>query len=305
MTAVMCMGNFWNWSGGFGQYLAWAGKGSIPYPPPAEGGDWATYQFFASSFYKNKTAVGLYVNTLAKVITRVNTITGKPYTQDPTIMSWQLGNEPRGVLNGFAFRKWIRKMTSEIKSLDANHLVTIGSEGRTSSSFAGNRFTKDHKSDDVDYTTAHLWVQNWGWYDPAKSETSLPDAIVKGQEYIRYHAELAQKINKPLILEEFGISRDLNNHDPMASVQVRDAYYTAIFQEIYDLAKAGTPVSGVNFWAWGGEGRPRVPEGFWKAGDDFLGDPPHESQGWYSVYETDSTTQAIILKYAKLMSELP
>ena len=26
----------------------------------------------------------------------------------------------------------------------------------------------------------------------------------------------------------------------------------------------------------------------WKPGDDLLSDPPHESQGWYSVFDVDA-----------------
>ena len=33
-------------------------------------------------------------------------------------------------------------------------------------------------------------------------------------------------------------------------------------------------------------------------GDPYLGDPPHEPQGWYSVFDTDASTQAVIRDYA-------
>jgi hypothetical protein len=46
-----------------------------------------------------------------------------------------------------------------------------------------------------------------------------------------------------------------------------------------------------NFWTWSGgfpqyygEGRPPRPGKFWKKGDVFLGDPPHELQGWYGMH---------------------
>jgi mannan endo-1,4-beta-mannosidase len=108
-----------------------------------------------------------------------------------------------------------------------------------------------------------------------------------------------------LVLEEFGISRDSNNHDAASSTRIRDLYYANIFQGIYQ--KANQPngvVAGVNFWAWVGEGRPRLPGCIWKAGDNFIGDPPHETQGWYSVYDRDSTTNLIIQDYALKMGGL-
>jgi mannan endo-1,4-beta-mannosidase len=42
----------------------------------------------------------------------------------------------------------------------------------------------------------------------------------------------------------------------------------------------------------------------WKLKDDFIGDPPHEAQGWYSVYDTDSTTIKIIKEYASKIGSI-
>jgi mannan endo-1,4-beta-mannosidase len=51
---------------------------------------------------------------------------------------------------------------------------------------------------------------------------------------------------------------------------------------------------GINFWTYSGEGIPPHPGEYWKKGDIFTGDPPHELQGWYGVYSTDSSTLSII-----------
>jgi mannan endo-1,4-beta-mannosidase len=54
MVAIMCLNNFWNWSGGVGQYIVWAGDAdSIP-NPSAPGGDW---QHQISQFYSNEARV--------------------------------------------------------------------------------------------------------------------------------------------------------------------------------------------------------------------------------------------------------
>lgn len=46
--------------------------------------------------------------------------TGKPYSEDKAIMSWQVGNEPRafGDDNKDAFAGWMREVTALIRSLD-------------------------------------------------------------------------------------------------------------------------------------------------------------------------------------------
>jgi mannan endo-1,4-beta-mannosidase len=63
-------------------------------------------------------------------------------------------------------------------------------------------------------------------------------------------------------------------------------------------------IQGVNFWAWSGESRPRINGGLWKEGDPLLGDPPHEEQGWYGVYDTDVSTINIIKSYSDKIESL-
>ena len=70
------------------------------------------------------------------------------------------------------------------------------------------------------------------------------------------------------------------------------------------MAKESKNMAGSNFWAWGGFGRPREPHAVWKRGDEFIGDPPFEYQGWYSVFDRDETTLEVIRKYAGLMNEV-
>ena len=303
MTAIMCMNNFWPWSGGMAQYVSWQDSSEIPYPPISGEGDWHTYQVYTASFYSNEDAVTDFFNHLRFIVLRENPYTGTLYRDDPTIMTWELGNEPRGINNREDFMQWIENTAKYIKSMDSNHLITIGSEGATAHPSSGNDFLADHQSSYIDYTTIHVWVQNWGWFDPYDKE-SLSPAIEKAITYINQHAVLAEKLNKPVVLEEFGISRDDNDHDITGSVTLRNKYYSQIFTHILDKAAAGSPIAGLNFWAWGGAGRPREPQAIWNIGDDFTGDPPHEHQGWYSVYDTDSTTLEIIGQYTKIFNSL-
>ena len=62
-----------------------------------------------------------------------------------------------------------------------------------------------------------------------------------------------------------------------------------MFEEVYASMSADGALAGDNFWAWSGQARP---------GDDGVGDPPHETAGWYSVYDTDDATLAIISAHA-------
>lgn len=304
MQAVICLNNFWPWSGGMAQYLAWHGAGPIPYPPPAEGGSWSQYQLYTAKFYDNPAAVKAFEEFIRMMVKRENRLTNVRYIDDPTIMAWQLANEPRAFLHRKSFLKWVENTAQLIKSIDPNHLVSLGSEGYTSSKFAGTHFVNDHKSDNIDYATFHCWVQNWGWYDPKKHEETIDQAYKKVDKYIKKHLKKAKKIDKPIVMEEFGIARDLGDHTPSAKTKVRDQYFQTIFQTLFEYAESNEGIAGTNFWAWGGLGRPQKPKAIWKIGDDLIGDPPHEYQGWYSVYDQDQSTLSIIRTYAEKFGNL-
>ena len=305
MYAVVCLNNFWPWSGGMAQYVKWHSQESIPYPPPQPGGNWDTYQKFTAKFYSNQEATEHFNNFLQFIINRSNKYSNISYKNDPTIMAWELANEPRGVDNAEEFNQWIDETATYIKSLDKNHLVTTGSEGETPYKAAGMDFIKNHDGKNIDYTTMHIWIQNWQWYDPLKPNQTYDVAQKKMIEYFDDHVKKAKQLNKPIVLEEFGIARDSGSFDPAKSTKNRDIYYQTVFEKVYQSIKNKTPVGGVNFWAWGGEGRPKKPYGsIWQVGDTFIGDPPHEQQGWYSVYDKDSSTLNVVNNHARKVNAL-
>ena len=56
---------------------------------------------------------------------------------------------------------------------------------------------------------------------------------------------------------------------------------------------------GSNFWAWNGEARAAHADARFVDGDrGYMGDPPHEPQGWYGLFDGDSTTLAIVREHA-------
>ena len=306
MKAIMTLGNMWHWSGGFGQYVVWAGRArSIPYPPPHPGGDWDEYQRFAAEFYGNARAVSYYLDHVTKIVTRVNPYTSTPYRDDPTIMAWELANEPRALSNVDDYLAWVAASAQLVKSLDHNHLVTIGSEGDTSEpGYSGTEYLRDHSLSAIDYGTAHVWAQNWGWYDPVDADSTYAPAVALAKSYIDSHVSRTLTLDKPIVFEEFGLARDLNSFSPASTVTVRDQYYAELLGHLHGFAK-NNAVAGANFWAYAGESRPVQPFGlWWQPGNAFLADPPHEPQGWYSVYNSDTSTLEVVERYSRLMSEL-
>ena len=290
--AIVMMNNFWQWSGGFCQYLAWAGKGPVPYPPPHPGGSWDTFQKTAGTFYSNGKAVEMFNNLLKFVV---------PQLSSNPIVIWELANEPRGMKNK-DFAGWIEDTAKLIRSMAPGQLVTTGSEGQTGSPlYAGTDTVRDHQSPFIDFITFHLWAENWNWLQEKNIEGSYPRALDLAKKYVNDHAARAAKLQKPLLLEEFGFPRDQHGWGPDSTVTMRDKYFEEIYALVNSL-KATTPMAGIMPWAWAGDARAPRPGEMWKPGDPFIGDPPHEKQGWYSIYDKDSTVALIKGWSAKLVA---
>jgi mannan endo-1,4-beta-mannosidase len=304
MYAVICLTNFWPWSGGMTQYLLWSGAIKKILYPSDIANSWGNYMNQAATFYSHPKAIELYFKAISNLIKRKNTITQKLYTNDATIMSWQLCNEPRAMNNQKDYLNWVENTSRFIKKLDPNHLVSTGSEGKTPTEFINNNaFEATHSFKNIDYTVAHVWVQNWDWYNPVNHNSTILNAKEEAKKYILDHASISKKLNKPFVLEEFGIARDGGSFKHNSTTFARDDFYTFIFEEIYTHSK-NKIASGVNFWAFAGIGRPNNAGQLWKKGDDFIGDPPHEAQGWYSVYNSDTTTIKLIKNYATAFKQL-
>ena len=129
MKAVLYLNNSWEWSGGYGFYLEQAGAGKQP--RPNEDG----YQAFMKAMAQyalNEKAHELFYQYVRDIIGRTNRYTNVAYTDDPAIMAWQIGNEPRAFSEESKepFAKWLSEASALIRSLDKNHLISIG-EHRT------------------------------------------------------------------------------------------------------------------------------------------------------------------------------
>lgn len=294
MKAVIYLNNAWEWSGGFSTYLEWAGAGKAVNPADA---GYPAYMAYASHFVRNDSAKALASKHVRNIVGRRNSLTGRPYSESPAIMSWQIANEPRAFAEESMrpFAEWIAETARLIKSIDSNHLVSVGSEGSWGCENSLGLWSEIHSNPDVDYATIHIWPYNWSWVRPENLTDSVSVAIANTAAYISDHhkalADLAggdsSKV-KPLVLEEFGYPRDGMAIAPGSPVTGRDRYYTYLFDEVV----SGGKLAGVNFWGWGGYAKPAHET--WQPGDDYTGDPAQEAQGLNSVFAADSSTVAII-----------
>ncbi len=308
MKAVVYLTNFWEWSGGMMTYLYWTNGGRfINMNDPAH--PWPQFADFNAAFYNNTNAVAMYHDYVRAVVGRTNSVTGVAYRDDPAIMSWQLANEPRagggdvvGKPNLPSFYRWIGATARLIKSIDPNHLVSTGSEGLQGCFGDAACVVASHEMPEIDYLTAHIWPQNWGWADPANLAGSWSTVEANTRKYIADHIAPATRLGKPLVIEEFGFPRD-SGYEPGTATAYKDRFYGLIYDAVLESARVGGPIAGSNFWAWGGTGRAAHADHAFRPGDiSYVGDPPHEPQGWYSVFDTDETTKAVIRSHASQLS---
>lgn len=296
MKIVFVLNNNWEWSGGFGQYLEWAGKKNPPLPK-TDLWDWDNYCSYISQFYSCDSCLTWNKQWIEKVIARTNTINGKAYSADETIMTWELANEPRPMKKEAteSYKNWISETSAFIKKLDKNHLVTIGTEGVISTFYDEDLYQSIHNNKNIDYATLHLWPKTWQWYN-GESDASVTDTTLKKtKDYIAQHAKISKRLNKPIVIEEFGLHRDENSFSPYSAIKNRNKYYDVVFS-----TGKMNGISGYNFWGFAGVPSNFNPKGFMQKDMPYSADPPQEEQGLYSVFVSDSSTWRIIKSHNSL-----
>ena len=301
MVAVLYLNNSWEWSGGYGFYLQHAGAGKAP--RPNEDG-YPAFMNFVAQYATNQKAHELFYDYVRFILTRTNRYTGLAYKDDPAIMSWQIGNEPRAFSKEVlpAFEKWLAEASALMRELDPNHLISIGSEGAWGCEEDYGCWERICTDPNIDYCNIHLWPYNWSWARQDHLIEDLPQAKANTKDYIDRHLAICEKIKKPLVMEEFGFPRDDFKFALGTSTKGRDSFYEYVFSLVNNNAEQGGYFAGCNFWGWGGLAQPKHAEQ-WQVGDDYTGDPAQEAQGLNSVFAGDASTLQVIKSQIERMKK--
>jgi mannan endo-1,4-beta-mannosidase len=193
--------NNWNDFGGMDQYVRWR---DLSTPPDQT--------WYHDSFYTDPVIRQWYRSWIAHVLERTNTITGVKYKDDPTVMTWELGNEPRCLSAGAYPRSadcttetlidWADEMSTYIKTIDERHLVSVGDEGFycrpnpthwTEGCGEGVDTVAFTALENIDVMSFHLYPDYWG------------TDVAWGVEWIKSHFAAARALGKPAMLGEFGL----------------------------------------------------------------------------------------------------
>jgi mannan endo-1,4-beta-mannosidase len=158
---------------------------------------YATYYDIALlDWYNSTSAQAQYQKYIEAVVSRYKTSTA--------VFAWELANEPRCTgCDLDTLYTWATETSAYIKSLDSNHMVTLGDEGFGLSTDSdgsypfttgagGYNWTQNLAIPSIDFGTYHLYPSSWGEVD------------TWGNLWIDAHAAAAAAIGKPAILEEYG-----------------------------------------------------------------------------------------------------
>eukprot|EP00803_Ostreobium_quekettii_P003958 evm.model.scf_299.3 EVM.evm.TU.scf_299.3 scf_299:18512-30111(+) len=269
---ILSMIDNWKYYNGVDQYVDWSStvpKRTRERPSEKAGdpvatthGDEAAKNYEVERhmlFFNDSGARTMYKNHFKTIANRKNTANGMLYKEDPTILAYDLINEPRcetwrvPECNDI-MQAWIEEMSAFVKSVDPDHLVTIGSDGffgggsqwesanpQEWAKDMGQNFTRNHLAPHIDFAAIHIWPDNWNRTD-ADFETRWLNAHIEAA---------ATQLGKPVLLEEFGKKLEGDRQDSKAEIQrVRDPVYNATYAVVEDALKEQSPMAGSLFWRW-------------------------------------------------------
>lgn len=271
--------NYWDAFGGMGQYIKWAQELGIT-------------GLKKDDFYTNETLKGWYKDYVNGLLNHTNPYTGRKLKDEPSVFAWELANEPRcntdAQCKDNILYNWAKEMSEYVKSVDPNHMVSLGDEGfynkpygyyneYTTSNYAfygaeGVDFEKLMTIDTLDFGTPHLYLDQWGMKHTGTGQDDLL--------WFKIHGETCAELDKPVILEEFGLTNRT----------IRDSEYEQWFEVLEGNVYETVEYAGTNYWMIA----------------SYIDGALYPDYDQYTVYgpegtETESTRQ-LIMKHAANMT---
>ncbi len=230
LKLILPLVNHWKDFGGMPMYLKWLGiSGDV------------------KEFYKSLEARLAYRNWVQHVVTRRNTLTGRLYCDEPSIMAWELTNEARCDGERDILLDWVHEMAAFVKQLDRNHLLALGDEGFFNEHHLlehnqGQLYDGRHGTDfaaildipEIDFGGYHFYPQDW---DHAED-------LEFGDRWVSDHAKIAERAGKPVLMEEYG----LKLIDPVPDAAARNSWFARWLKTVQTTATGGALL-----WMLGGK----------------------------------------------------
>lgn len=188
LTLILALTNYWPDYGGMDQYVRWS--------PHARRRD---------DFYRDGWCRSHFAEHIQRLTGRTNHLNGRTYRDDPTIMAWELANEPRcsDDPSGMRLANWLSWAGGVVRECAPNQLVGSGSQGffgrhepRSNPwrwrAGCGTDFVWHHELDVIDFASAHIYPDHW-YMDRRGCLRWIDD-----------HLDAAAEFGKPMVFGEFG-----------------------------------------------------------------------------------------------------
>uniref|UniRef100_A0A0D9V5K3 mannan endo-1,4-beta-mannosidase n=1 Tax=Leersia perrieri TaxID=77586 RepID=A0A0D9V5K3_9ORYZ len=257
---ILSLANNLDAYGGKRQYVRWAWEEGVGLTASND-------SFFFDPAIRDYFKV--YLKTL---LTRKNHLTGLEYRDDPTILAWELMNEPRCTSDPSGDtlqQRWMEEMSAYVKSIDKKHLLTVGTEGfygptspqekldiNPGEWFPNNYgadFIRNFKIPDIDFASVHVYPDNW------LQHASLDEKLKFMTRWITSHVEDGDReLDKPVLVTEFGLSHQVEGFDDAH----RDVLYRAVYDIVHGSARRGGAAGGALVWQLAAEGMEDYHDGF-------------------------------------------
>lgn len=217
LHVIIPLVNNWSAFGGMDAYVCWR----FCTRSNSTGRCWQKcFVGYHSDFYTDPMIVSWYKAWIAHVLNHVNVYTQIAYKNDPTILAWQLANEPRCEgANKAAYPRspscrpdatilpWVRTMASYLKSIDHSHLLSVGDEGFLCAAHPTGYTDNCTEGDsvgytrvpDIDFMAFHDYPMSWNQCP------TLSACVSWGNDWIKGHIYAADLLRKPALLDEFGL----------------------------------------------------------------------------------------------------
>ncbi|KAI5925649.1 glycoside hydrolase superfamily [Camillea tinctor] len=160
----------------------------------------------ATSWFTDSTSQNQYKTYTKTVVSR--------YSNSTAVFAWELANEPRcSGCDSSIIYNWATEMSAYIKSLDSNHMVTMGDEGfgpLTGDSgeypytlaAGGYIWQSNLNITTLDFATLHLYPDSWG------------QSYSWGTPWIKLHGAACAAAGKPCLFEEYGGTNNCTIENP-------------------------------------------------------------------------------------------
>jgi len=214
------------------------------------------YAFRKIQFYWNPKIKEAYKFYVSSLLNSYNPLTKRLIKNEPSIMGWDLSNEPHTIDNAESANKgnaaygWLNEMANFVHGIAPNHLITTGEEGYMAESntrtiapyqwiddgtkgvdYAKNRWIKN-----IDFITIHAYPDRW-----RADDGDARVALEWGRNnFFKKRADLAKAANKPLVMEEYGYSfRRDKMQSQFEGSKIRDAFLRKMHQMANENDMAG------------------------------------------------------------------